>query len=296
MSDNYSQVYQSQEWNYEDYKKLAITAKDDVKAIREEVYSELTSDATLNLMNSSSDPALWELYADVISFVFYLLHSLWTVYEQRLKSAAAAAIAHNSYWYALRSTEFQLGDTLTVINGAVVYPVVDTTKRIIAAAAVKDGDQGSLIIKVAKKPNTALEPLTPVELAAFEGYVNGFKDAGVDTLVISQNPDVLKLELIIYYNPIVLVSALQTEVEAAIVDYIENLPFDGIFRRTKLIDAIQSIEEIKDIQITTCEASVAYTSSPNYMPIEVFYETLAGYIVIDTNYPLSGQINYVPHA
>lgn len=296
MADNFSTVYKSGEWNYDDYKKLVITAKDDVIAIRKEVYQELTNDTSLNLANSTSGTAVWELYADIISFVMYILHSLWTTYEQRLKTAAAAAIAHNMHWYALRVREFQLGDTLEVNNGVVGYATIDESKQIIKAAAVKQGGQGTLVIKVAKQSGAALEPLTPAELSAFEGYVDGFKDAGVDTLVISQNPDFLKLEITIYYNPIVIASTLQTQVEVAIDNYIKNLPFDGIFRKTKLTDALQTIEAIKDIKIISCEASVNYTTTPNYMPIDVYYETLAGYMVLDPNYPLSGQITYVPHA
>lgn len=296
MSVEFSKVYQSRDWDYKDYKKLVSIAKDDVVSIRKEIYGELTNDSNLNLMNTSSDTALWEQFADIIAFVSYLLNGSWITYEQRLNKAAAAAIAHNMYWYALRVTEFQLGDTLEVNNGVVQYSVIDESKRIIKAAAVKQGPKGTLIIKVAKQIGAVLAPLSLGELVAFKGYVNGFKDAGVDTLVISQNPDFLKLNLNIYYNPIVLTTVLQAQVEVAIDNYVRNLPFDGIFRRTKLTDALQLIEGIKDVEITTCEASFNYTSTPNYTPIGVYYETLAGYMVIDPNFPLTRGINYVPHA
>lgn len=296
MDEDFLKIYQSGEWNYDDYKRLVSTAKDDVKAIREEIYQEQTNDANLNLLNSTSATSIWEMFADIFAFVLYLLSGSWIHYEQRLKTAAATAIAHNMHWYALRATEFQLGDTLVSENGVVKYPVVDVSKRIIKAAAVKGGPGGSLILKVAKQNGNVLTALSSPELAAFKGYVNGFQDAGVDILVISQNPDVLKLILNIYYDPIVLTSTLQIAVEAAINNYVSNLPFDGTFRITKLVDALQSIEGIKDIEVVTCEASYNYTSNPNFTPIPVYYETLAGYMVIDPNYPLSGGINYIAHA
>lgn len=292
MEEEILQVYQSTEWKYEDYKKLAIDAKEDIKAIRAEVYDELDTDPDLALVNDPSNVALWNLFADIFAFVAYILHKLWKVYEQRLKTAAKAVIPHNAYWYALQAKKFQLGDILDATNGTVEYPVIDEAKQIITASAVKESG-GTLILKVAKSGGVGLVPLTSPELLAFKGYVRSFKDAGVNTLVVSQNPDLLKVELSLYYNPIIPLATLKTNVEAAIVNYVNNLPFDGIFRLTKLVDAIQAVEGIEDVKINTCEATVSYTSSPSFTPVDVFYESIAGYMNIDPNYPLSSGLNFI---
>lgn len=292
MEEEILNIYKSTEWKYEDYKKLALDSKEDIKAIRAEVYNELDSDPDLGLVNDPSKAALWNLFADIFAFVAYILHKLWTIYEQRLKTAAKAVIPHTPYWYALQAKKFQLGDNLDATNGTVEYPVIDEAKQIITASAVKESG-GTLILKVAKAGAGGLVPLTSAELLAFKGYVRSFKDAGVNTLIVSQNPDLLKLELSIYYNPIIPLATLKTNVEAAIVNYVNNLPFDGIFRRTKLVDAIQAVEGIEDVKINTCEATVSYTNSPSFTPVDVFYESIAGYMNIDSNYPLSSGLNFI---
>lgn len=292
MEEEILQVYQSTEWKYEDYKRLAIDAKEDIKAIRGEVYEELDTDPDFALVNDPSNVALWNLFADIFAFVAYILHKLWTIYEQRLKTAAKAVIPHNAYWYALQAKKFQLGDILDATNGTVEYTVIDEAKQIITASAVKESG-GTLILKVAKSGGVGLVPLTSSELLAFKGYVRSFKDAGVNTLIVSQNPDLLKVELSIYYNPIIPLVTLKTNVEAAIIHYVNNLPFDGIFRRTKLVDAIQAVEGIEDVKINTCEATVSYTNSPSFTPVDVFYESIAGYMNIDSNYPLSSGLNFI---
>lgn len=292
MEDEILSVYQSKEWKYEDYKQLAIAAKDDIKEIRGEVYEELETDTDLALVNNPSRTALWNMFADIFSFIAYMLHSNWTIYEQRLQTKAKAVRGHTAYWYSLEAKKFQYGDNLVAINGAVEYPVIDESKQIITASAVKESG-GTLILKVAKDGTGGLVPLTSSELSAFKGYVRDFRDGGVNILIVSQNPDLLKTGLSIYYNPIIPLATINTNVEEAISDYINNLPFDGTFRRTKLVDAIQAVEGVEDVKIDLCEASVSYTSTPSFTPIDVFYECVSGYMNIDPNYPLSNGLNFI---
>lgn len=292
------EVYKAGELNYEDYKQLTIEAKEDVQSIRQEVYDELASDNDLGLLNSPSRTSRWNLVADVVAFISWLLHGTWIRYEKRLKEAAAKAIPHTAFWYATKAKEFQLGDTLDATDGTVVYPVIDPTKQIVKAASVKEvlsGNLSLLIIKVAKESGAQLVALSNAELLAFEGYINTIKDAGVVTQAISQNADLLKLEQDIYYNPIIPLATIRAAVDAAILAYIQNLPFDGVFRVISLEDAIQSVTGVIDINTKVCEISTNYNTNPNFQAVEVFYETFAGYLNIDPNYPLSSQLNFIPY-
>ena len=224
------------------------------------------------------------------------MHGTWIRYEQRLKEAAALAIPHTAFWYAARAKEFQFGDLLQATDGPVQYAVVDTSKRIINAAAVKElvsGAASILIIKVAKESGLQLTALSNAELTAFKGYINSIRDAGVVVQVVSQNADLLKLQLDIYYNAIVPIADIQANVEVAIIKYLKSLPFDGVFRVLSLVDAIQQVEGVVDIKTVLAEATTAYTTTPNYVPIDVFYETVAGYINVDPNFPLTSQINFI---
>lgn len=287
-------VYKSGEWVYDDYKTLAITAKEDIQAIRADIYDEVTTNEPLLAnLNSPSATALYNLWMDIWAFVSWLLVSNWVRYEAKLKETARAAIAHNAFWYAQRAKDFQLGDVLDATQGTVGYPVIDETKKIVKAASIKEVD-GRVIIKVAKLSGANLVALSPTELLAFTGYIDQIKDAGVVTQIVSQNSDLLKVALQVFYDAIIPQPTVQANVEAAINNYLKNIPFDGILRRNDLIAAIRAVEGVKDVKVLVLEATINYVVTPFYVPIDVLYETAAGYIAIDSNFPLSTQITYLP--
>lgn len=286
-------VYKSGEWTYEEYKTLAIAAKEDIQAIRADIFDELNAEPLLSGLNSPSSTALYNLWVDIWAFITWLVVSNWVRYEAKIKEAGRAAIPHNVFWYAQRAKEFQLGDLLDATDGSVGYPVIDETKKIVKAASIKEAD-GRVIIKVAKLVGLNLVALSPTELLAFQGYINAIKDAGVITQIISQNSDLLKCQLQLFYDPIIPLPTVQANVEAAINAFLKAIPFDGILRRNDLIAAIRAVEGVRDVKILVLEASINYLVTPLYVPIDVFYETVAGYIAIDPNFPLSTQIAYLP--
>jgi hypothetical protein len=283
------EIYISQEWKYEDYKKLAINAKDDIVAIRADIFGQVSNDQDLAALNSTSRTAIWQLIIDVVAFVMWLLHANWIRYEQKLRTAAANAIPHTARWYAQKAKEFQLGDSLTAATGVVVYPVLDISKQIVKQSAVRE-QNGKLLIKAAKATGANIVPLSAVELMNFEGYMRQISDAGVQIICISAAPDLLQLRLDIYYNAIV---SIEQQVFAAINQYLSALPFDGVFRKTGLVDAIQSVLGVVDVKIIVCEASINYVSAPQFIPVDVYYETIAGYMRIDANFPLVNQLNFI---
>ena len=96
----------------------------------------------------------------------------------------------------------------------------------------------------------------------------------------------------IEYDPIIPLSDFRAQVEDAINTFLKNLPPDGILRLVELEDAIQAVQGFIDIQRGNVEATVAYTITPNYQPVAVNYNTVAGYIKIDPDFPLSSTLTY----
>ena len=80
-------------------------------------------------------------------------------------------------------------------------------------------------------------------------------------------------------------------VEASINDYLFNLPFDGELRITNLIDQIQLVTGV--IDATNVQAEAKYAAF-NYTPFQVAYSSFAGYLEIDSAFPLSSTITYTP--
>lgn len=289
-------IYNSQIRQYEDVRDFALDAKERINEIHDEIIED-AENAALIEANTSSKTGKWRLWTFLFAFLSWLHETIWVAFKKELDDAATYAQSHTVAWYRQKLIEYQHGDSLSVQNGAVVYSPIVVANRIIKAASVKETISGRLVMKVAKEDiNGDLEPLSSVELEGCEAYVSAFKDAGVQTSVVSQNPDVLKLEATVFYLPSQQpLDEFQTAVELTVTNYLKRLTFDGVFRRIALIDALQLLPAFHDIDIVALQASVAYVMTPNFVNIGLEYESVAGYMVVDENFELSTTLTYVPY-
>ena len=142
-----------------------------------------------------------------------------------------------------------------------------------------------------------ITPLTVPQLLAFDAYVNDLAPAGISTATISRTADLLKLYLKVYYDPLQIKANGESlsqpgvfPVQVAITNYLTTLEFGGVLVLTKLIDAIQAVDGVVNPIITS--ASARFGAIP-YSPIVESYLADAGYMVIDSAFPLSTTITYV---
>lgn len=289
---NISEIYNLQLRKLDDIKSVMVEQKDRVVELHEEIRGEVLATPGLTTLNSTSKSAIWNLWAFVTAMSIWLHEFLWVRYRVFLEEAARFAQPHTRSWYWRRSLEYQHGDTVIVTNGVVGYATVNTSLQIVKAAAVVEAN-GGIIVKVAKLVSGSLAPLSNPEKTGFEAYLNAIKDAGVVSSVVSQNADVLKMVATITYDPSKqTLTAFQAALEAAIVAYVQNLPFDGTFRTLHLVDAMQAVSGFVDVSFDELEASVAYVSTPSFSPIAQTYQSVAGYMNVDVNFPLSANLSY----
>lgn len=285
-------IYALQIRTLDDVKGLLVESKTSIAELHQEILDEVIADTTLADLNSTSNVSIWRLWAFITAMNIWLHEFNWIRYRVFLEEAVRFAQPHNTFWYHQRALEYQHGDSVTVVNGAVIYDPIVPANRIIAAASVIEAN-GGIIIKVAKLDSGELAALDSGEYTGFSDYVDAYKDAGVSSQVVSQNPDVLKLIATVYYNPSqTSQAAFQIAIEVAVTSFVQNLPFDGIFRRVNLIDAMQKVKGFVDVDITTLQASVAYVSTPLFQSINISYNSVAGYMNVDGNYPLSSNLTY----
>lgn len=203
-------------------------------------------------------------------------------------------------WYVEESKKFQLGDTIVWTSNGYGYPNIDLSARIVTHAAIVPVFQG-LRLKVAKTGGSGQEPLSPSQLTAFTDYWQnstiGIKPAGINLLITSGVPDMLKMSVRVRRNPQVLSSdgSLLSDpavfpVADAIVNYIQFLPFNNELIVSNLEDRIQSVEGVLDVEIDSLEYK--YGAFP-YAPVDLGYLPDAGYARIDPLFPLSSSIQYI---
>lgn len=234
--------------------------------------------------------SLENLFLYIVAMSIYVLERLYDVHVNQVDTTLANMRPHRLQWYVERAKAFQYGDAL--VQDADYYAEVDPDAQIISHASAEE-KAGRLFIKVAKLVSDVLSPLNSTELNSFSTYMERIKDAGVSITYISTAGDELRLVMDIWYNPLVvsetgelLRDSSVKPAEDAINNFIVNLPFNGEFIVTELVDALQAAEGIDIPVIISAESKYA---ANEYINIDGKVVPNAGYFVIQ---PENLTLNY----
>lgn len=252
----------------------------------------------LSDVSTNSKVADWRLWVWLVAWSQSVLEGLWDKFKTEVEELASQANYGSLPWYPYIAKQYQHGDTIQFIDNQWQYATVDLAAQIIKkAAAVENTTNQEVVVKVAKSGGT---PLTTAEKTAFEAYLSDISPAGINTTVISQDPDDLKLELEIFYDPLVLASdgsLLSTPsvfpVEDAITSFVDTgIEFNGAFLKTLLQDALQSVEGVTDPRVRYVWSRVGVAP---YVEIGDQKVAESGHFRIDPLLTFASQITYTPY-
>lgn len=215
------------------------------------------------------------------------IEDLMDIHDTEISQRIEAMTPGSLIWYKTKALAFQIEDLL-VFNPANLkyeYAVLDLEKQIIQLASVNETSSG-LLIKLAKLVNGVPEELSPMELQAFIAYMEKVKYAGVFITYVSRPADLIRLNLKVYFDAMILSSdgSLLTNsskfpVVDAVKEYLKLRPFNGMFNVTDLIDALQRVVGV--VNPVFQSASARYGSQP-WKNVNDYYLPNAGHMVIDT--------------
>lgn len=269
-----------------------------ISEIQAAIIAEKEANATLSAaLTSTSTVAIWRLWTYVVAVCMWTLEKLFDSHKVEVAALIAAEKPHTAKWYVTMAKKYQHGDSLP--DGSDVYDPVSTDETVLIISHAAAVELYNLLrIKVAKNTGGTLEALSSPELAGFAAYMHRVKDAGVRLQLTSGDPDDLKLELTVYYDPLVLDNTgarldgtSSTPVKDAINNYLQNMPFNGLFVLNKLINAIEETEGVRIGTVVSAEAN--YGATP-YVPITVEYVPDAGYMTLNETY-FDANVTYLPH-
>ncbi len=195
----------------------------------------------------------------IVAVCCHVVESLMATHKKEVETMISVKVPHSSRWYCEKTLSFLDGEEL--IEDSDEYDLSQMTqedieaKRIVKyAVAVESENDGSneLMIKVAGEDSEGNKrPLTDEEATRLKAYLGEIKDAGVKINLVNEEPDQLRLHLIIYYNALYNVEELKTQCEVALKQYVENLDFDGVWSRNGIVDAVRGIEGVELAQIVS---------------------------------------------
>jgi hypothetical protein len=164
-------------------------------------------------------------------------------------------------WYVEMAKKFQYGfslipETDKYDNTGFTDAQIKASKIIKFAAMV---EQPRIRLKVAQDNNGVLEEVPALKLVAFKAYMKIISYAGIRLYppqITSGPGDLLNTDLTIIIDPQVLDltgarrdGTDNTPVKKAILQYLQNIDFNGTFDKQKFTDAIQAVDGVVSLNV-----------------------------------------------
>lgn len=250
-----------------------------------------SSDNYTNLLNdltSTSKVAIWRLWAYMMSVAVRVHELVFDLFKEEVEAIAAAAPPGTPAWYQKMMLLFQFGYNLEYANYQYDYATEDDSAKIIKYCAVSERTDGVVIVKIAKEVNYEPAALTTTERAAAESYAAKIKFAGTRLAVSSANADVFAPVYDIYYDPIIPLTTVQSNIQIAIDDFRKALEFDGRIRITSFTDAMQQVDGVIDVVF---QSATITPEGGSAIDVPIITTPAAGYF--DFSDTVENMFNYI---
>lgn len=238
----------------------------------------------------------------VFAYGMWVIENLFDRHREQVESDLSNLKPHTLRWYINKAKAFQIGDELpTDESGQPIsdtYAVIDPKKQIVRYAVADERD-GTVLLKLAKyrtMDDHRPDSLQDREQEAVRRYFSQIKDAGVPVAIMSNPPDTMLLNMTIYYNAMLLhhdtknaekdlynSTAAKGLVRAAVEQVIENLPFNGICKRSDIEKAVRGINgvDVADITLMQTARAVEKDQPKSYSNVAGFCIPESGYFKLD---------------
>lgn len=266
-----------------------------IDEIKAEIISAKEQEPSLSELNSTSKVAIWRLWAYITALVIWTLEKIFDEHKKEVSEALSELKPHTARWYRNKALAFQYGfnlhsETDLFDNTGKSKEEIENSKIVKYSAVVESETESRLIVKIATEQGGELQPISQAQKASFDAYINEIRDAGVRITTINYLPDILKLQMKIYRDPLVLdengqsILTGEKPVEKAIKEYFKKLPFNGELVLAHLVDALQQVEGVKIPHIILAESKwidAGTNGYGNFQPIEVKTIPISGYFKIE---------------
>ena len=291
---------------------MARTKAEIVAALKAGVQAEVAT-----LVDSAT--AKWVLLVNAFATALKVVEDLFDVHVEEVDERATEILPGTLKWYANESLKFQYGglstlvfddsytdedgETVELFGKAIIYDIEEPDYQIVTVASASELN-GSVLLKVLKGSAGSYSKLATAEKSSFDSYWEQKRFAGTDMTIISNDPDLIQLEMDVTYNGTILASdgSLLTDgttfpVHDAIDEFLgefANARFDDYMYVGKLVDAVQAVSGVINAVATTVECKPNGGTYSDILAVtEQKYRAEAGWLEVDPAYPLSSGITYI---
>lgn len=271
----------------------------------------VTNFATIGI---TINPTLWSKRNMIRMFIYAaaigqaLCEQLMDAFMAAIEAQVAVASAAAPLWLQEKMFAFQYSTDnpqfVSLINGILQYPTVDTTLNVITACSVTSSTSNAVIIKCAQTLNGILAALDNLMIASAQGYINTIGTAGIIYTVQSLSPDQIYINANIYYQG-QYTSTIQATVIAAITAWLQSQSvtnFNGQIKMSALEAMILSIPGVTDVELLNVRGradAVVYAAGidliKNEQVLNRQYSQTAGYSITEqtAGFTLQQSLNLI---
>ena len=261
-----------------------------IEQIQSGIINDIQATPELAEANSTSNRAIWRLFAFVQASAILLLEQIIDVFVTENDIKISKAIPATASWLNAKVLEFQYSATnpqiVQLVNFAPTYPVIDASLRLISRCSVVTTLSNQVIIKVAKnEPPTAL---TSTELSSLQSYINNIGIVGVNYNCQSLTSDKLFIDAEIYYDG-QYSTVISTTVIDALNTFLAKLSFNGVLKVSDIELAIRNVTGVSDVLLKNVKMrsdATAFNDGTfliqNNTVISRVCPTVSGYLVGET--------------
>lgn len=268
--------------------------------------TEQNNTEALEMFNNPSRMALWRLLFYTMAFCAWSLEKVFDSFTVLVNDMIATLTPGSLRWHRTKALAFQFGfdlipETDRYDNSGKTADEIEASK-VVRYAAVNEAQVDGrrvLLVKVAGVDGSGnLIQLPPDQEAAFISYMERIKYAGNILIIYNRVADILKTEVDVYYNPLLLSfdgSRLDglggKPLEEAAKNYLLNLPFNGEFSNAAFVDTLQNAYGVdnKNVFLKSMQRKINATS---YQSVGNTFIPDAGHTKFDEGGLL---INYIAH-
>ncbi len=256
----------------------------------EAVRSAYGLDGSKSFADCFSMASLENIIFYVFAVAVWALEKLFDLHRADVDARIEQLEPHTLRWYVNKAKAYMQGRKL--VADCDYYDTDGMTEQDIAAArvvkyAVATESNTVVYIKVAREVDGNPAALTAGQLEGLTSYMNEIKDAGVSVQLRNEPADQMQIALLIYYDPTLLTIDAngngdrngKDPVREATKRVIENLPFNGMFRKSDLMAALQALPcvEVADIK----SVKVKPRNGAEWQTVEGYDRPYSGYYSID---------------
>lgn len=235
-----------------------------------------------NFEEQFSKVSLESILFYVVATCIWTLEKLFDRHKQEVSDLIHELKPHSLRWYANKAKAFQYGrsliaDTDQYDNTGLTDQQIEA-EQVVKYSAVTD-KAAIVYVKVATGSEGARVRLTADQHTALAAYFKEIKDAGVKVKIVNEPADLFQVDIDVYYDPQLFDDRLNRldgtgkRVHDTISSFVENLPFNGEYRNSALINALTELEGVVLVELKK--------ATSNGQPIDARWIPDSGYFRVD---------------